>query len=59
MQKKNCSTSFSDASDSSGIEEITKQINMLKPLDIEPCKASRKIELVISFSANVNVSVNQ
>ena len=39
MQKKNCSTSFSDASDSSGIEEITKQINILKPLDIEPCKA--------------------
>ena len=41
--EKNCPKSFSDASDSSDIEEeIIKQINALKPLDMEPRKAVAK-----------------
>ena len=38
----NCSKSFSDASNSSYIEEIIKQINTLKPFDMEPRNAIRK-----------------
>ena len=38
--EKNCSKSFSDASNSSDIEkEIIEQINTLEPLDIETRKA--------------------
>ena len=38
--KKNYSKSFSGASNSSDIkEEIVKQINMLKPFNMESCKA--------------------
>ena len=38
--EKNCSKSFSDVSDSSNIEEeIIKQVNMLKPFDMESRKA--------------------
>ena len=37
--EKNCSKFFSDASNSSDIEEeIIKQINMLKPFDMESPK---------------------
>ena len=38
----NCSKSFSDARNSSYIEEIIKQINTLKPFDMEPRNAIRK-----------------
>ena len=41
--EKNCSKSFFDSSNSSDIEkEIIKQINRLKPFDMEPCKAIPK-----------------
>ena len=38
---KNCSKSFSDSSSNSSDieEEVTKQINMLKPFDMEPRNA--------------------
>ena len=39
MYEKNCSKSFSDASNSSDIEEdIIKQINTPKPFNMEPRK---------------------
>ena len=45
--KKNCSKYFSDASKSSDVkEEIIKQVNMLKPFDMEPRKAVPKKPLV-------------
>ena len=45
--EKNCSKSFSDAINSSGIEEeIIKQINRLKPLDMEPRKDIPKKQFV-------------
>ena len=43
MDKKKCSKSFSDASNSSYIEEeIIKQIKTLKPFDMEPRKGIPK-----------------
>ena len=41
--EKHCSKSFSDASNFSDLkEEIIKQTNMLKPLDVQPRKAIPK-----------------
>ena len=46
--EKNCSKSFSDASNSSDIieEEIIKQLNTPKPFDMEPHKAITKKHFV-------------
>ena len=46
--EKNCSKSFSDASSNSSDieEEVIKQINTLKPFDMEPCKAIPKKQII-------------
>ena len=51
--ERECSKSFSDASDSSNTEkEIIKQINMLKPFNMEPCKAVPKKLFVSEEESN-------
>ena len=47
--EKNCSKSFSDASNSSDIieEEIIKQLNTPKPFDMDPRKAITKKHFVL------------
>ena len=64
--EKNSSKSFSDAINWSDIEEqIIKQLNTPKPLDVENnCEEEinflhHKIWLVILIGANVHMSVNQ
>ena len=57
--KKSCSKSFSDASNSSDIEEwIIKQINTLKPFDLRPRKAIPKNHLVLEEENNYEEEIN-
>ena len=57
--EKNCAKSFSDASNSSDIEEgITKQINTLKPFDTKPRKAIPKMHLVSEKESNCEEEIN-
>ena len=50
---------FSDASNSSDIEEkIIKQINMLRPFNMEPCKAIPKKPLVLVEQNNCEGETN-
>ena len=51
--EKNCSKSFSDASNSSDIEEeIIKEITTLKPFDMESRKAITKKNFVSEAESN-------
>ena len=57
--EKNCSKSFSDASNSSDIKEvIIKQINTLKPFDMEPGKAIPKKHFVLEEESNCEEEMN-
>ena len=57
--EKNCSKSFSDASNSSDIEqEIIKQINTLKPFDMEPRKAIPKKSFVTEEENNCEEEID-
>ena len=57
--KKNCSKSFSDAANSSDIkEEIIKQLNILKPLNMEPHKAIPKKHSVLEEKNNCEEEIN-
>ena len=57
--KKNCSKSFSDASNSSDIkEEIIKQINTLKPFDMKPRKAISKKPFVSEEQNSCEEEIN-
>ena len=57
--KKHCSKSFSDATDSSDIEEeIIKQINMLKPFDVAPRKAIPKKLFASEVEKNCEEEIN-
>ena len=57
--ERECSKSFSDASDSSNTEEeIIKQINILKPLNMEPCKAVPKKPFVSEEETNCEGEIN-
>ena len=52
---RKCSESFSDASQSSDIkEQIIKLINMLKPFNMEPCKAIFKAFIKLFEAAQRN-----
>ena len=57
---KNCSKSFSDASSNSLDieEEVTKQINTLKPFDMEPRKAIPKKHFVSEKENNCEEEIN-
>ena len=58
MEKK-FSNFFSDVSNSSYIEEeIIKQINTLKPLDMEPCKVIPKKPFVLEEENNCEEEIN-
>ena len=57
--EKICSKSFTDASNTSDIEEeIIKQINTLKPFDVEPCKAIPKKHFVSEEENNCEKEIN-
>ena len=57
--EKNCSKSFSDASNSSDIEEeIIKEITTLKPFDMESCKAIIKKHFVSEAESNCEQEIN-
>ena len=57
--EKNCSKSFSDVSNSSDIEqEIIKQINTLKPFNIEPRKAIPNKSFVSEEENNCEEKIN-
>ena len=57
--EKNCSKSFSDASSSSDIEEeITQQISMLKPFDMEPRNATPKKHFVLEEENDCEEEIN-
>ena len=57
--EKNCWKSFFDTSSSSNIEEeIIKQINMLKPFDMEPRKAISKKPFVSKEKSNHEEEIN-
>ena len=57
--EKICSKSFTDASNTSDIEdEIIKQINTQKPFDVEPCKAIPKKHFVSEEENNCEKEIN-
>ena len=57
--EKNCSKSFSTARNSSDIkEEIIKQINTMKPFEIEPYKAIPKKHFVSEKENNCEEEIN-
>ena len=57
--EKICSKSFTDANNTSDIkEEIIKQINTLKPFDMEPCKAIPKKNFVSEEENNCEKEIN-
>ena len=57
---KNCSKSFSDSSSNSSDieEEVTKQINMLKPFDMEPRNAIPQKHFVSEKENNCEEEIN-
>ena len=57
--EKSCSKSFSDASNSSDVEEeIIKQINTLKPFNMQPRKAIPKKTFVFEKENNCKGEIN-
>ena len=57
--EKNCSKSFSDASNSSDIEEeIIKEMTTLKPFDMESRKAITKKHFVSEAESNCEQEIN-